>query len=62
LGNKFLYACVREVCHLWAQTVFNTFHQICIIAEVLWSKSVLQVVKQMAVARNDIRALRKVVR
>jgi hypothetical protein len=35
-GNKFLYACVKEVCHLWAQPHFDSFHQL-IITEALWS-------------------------
>jgi hypothetical protein len=35
-GNKFLYACVKEICHLWAQPHFDSFHQL-IIAEAQWS-------------------------
>jgi hypothetical protein len=33
LGNKFLYACVKEVCRLLAQPRFDTFHQLLIIVE-----------------------------
>jgi hypothetical protein len=33
LGNKFLYVCVKEICCLWAQPRFDTFHQLLIIAE-----------------------------
>jgi hypothetical protein len=36
-GNKVLYACVKEVCRLWAQPRFDTFHQFLIIVEALWS-------------------------
>jgi hypothetical protein len=42
-GNKSVYACVKEVCHLWAQPRFDTFHQLLIIAEELWSQPVFQV-------------------
>jgi hypothetical protein len=35
-GNKFLYACVKEICRLWAQLRFDTFHQLVIIVEALW--------------------------
>jgi hypothetical protein len=42
-GNKFLYVCVKEVCHLWAQQHFDTFHQLLITVEALWSQPVLQV-------------------
>jgi hypothetical protein len=34
-GNKFLYACVKEVCLLLAKPRFDTFHQLLIIAEAL---------------------------
>jgi hypothetical protein len=26
LENKFSYGCAKEVCHLWAQQRFGTFH------------------------------------
>jgi hypothetical protein len=26
--NKFLYACVKEICRLWAQPCFDTLHQL----------------------------------
>jgi hypothetical protein len=44
LWNKFLNACIKEVCRLWAQPHFDTFHQL-ITVEVLWSQPVLQVGK-----------------
>jgi hypothetical protein len=28
LRNKFSYACVKEVCRLWAQPCFDTFHHL----------------------------------
>jgi hypothetical protein len=31
LGNKILYACVKEVCHLLAQPHFDPFHQLIIV-------------------------------
>jgi hypothetical protein len=40
--NKFLYACAKKVCRLWAQPHFQ---QLLIIAEALWSQPVLQVGK-----------------
>jgi hypothetical protein len=55
-GNKFLYGCVKEVCRLWAQTRFDTFHQLPIIVQALWSHPVLQVGIQAVVARSEIRA------
>jgi hypothetical protein len=36
--NKFLYACVKEVCCLWAKPRFDIFHQLLIIVEALWSQ------------------------
>jgi hypothetical protein len=30
-GIKFLYASVKQVCHLWAQTRFDTFHQLSLL-------------------------------
>jgi hypothetical protein len=29
--NKFLYAYVKEICHLWAQPRFDTFHQLSLL-------------------------------
>jgi hypothetical protein len=52
LGNKFLYVYVKEICHLWAQPRFDTFHQL-IIVEALWSQPVTQ---------SEIRAVRRVVK
>jgi hypothetical protein len=57
-----LYACVKEVCCLWAQACFNTIHQLIIIVKLLWSQPVLQVGKQVVVAQSEIRAVRKVVK
>jgi hypothetical protein len=51
--NKFLYVCIKEDCHPWAQPRFDIFHQILIIVEVLWSKPM---------ARSEIRAVRMVVK
>jgi hypothetical protein len=62
LGNKFLYACVKDVCRHWAQPRFDTFHQLLIIVEALLSQPVLHVGKQVAVARSEIRAVRRVVK
>jgi hypothetical protein len=36
-GNRFLYACIKEVYRLWAQPRFDTFQQPLTIVEVLWS-------------------------
>jgi hypothetical protein len=58
-GNKFLYACVKEVCRLWSQSRFDTLHQLLIITEALWYQPVLQVRKQVLVARGEIRAVRR---
>jgi hypothetical protein len=60
--NKFSYACVKEVCRLWAQPCFDTFNQLLIIVEALWSQPVLQVGKQVVVAWSKIKAVRRVVR
>jgi hypothetical protein len=62
LGNKILNTCVKEVCGLWAQPHFDTFHQILISVEALWSQPVLQVDKQVVVAQSKIRAERLVVK
>jgi hypothetical protein len=62
VGNKLLYACVKEVCHLWAQPLFDTFCQLLIIVEILWSQPVSHVGKQVAVAWSEIRTLRRLVK
>jgi hypothetical protein len=61
-GNEFLYTCVKEVCHLWAQPCFDTFHQLLIIVETSWSQPVLRVGKQVTVTWSEIRDVRKVVK
>jgi hypothetical protein len=38
-GNKFLHACVKEVCRYWAQPRFDTFHQLLIIVETILHKT-----------------------
>jgi hypothetical protein len=40
---------------------FDTFHNLLNIIVMLWSQPVLQVVRQVAVARSEIRAVRRVV-
>jgi hypothetical protein len=60
--NKFLYACVKEVCCLWAQPLLDTFHQLLITVEALWSQLALQIGKQMVVVRSEISAVRRVVK
>jgi hypothetical protein len=60
-GNMFLYVCVKDICCLWSQLCFDTFHQLLIIVEVLWSQPILQVGKQLVVALSKIRAVRRVV-
>jgi hypothetical protein len=60
-GNKFSYACIKEVQRLWAQTRFD-IHQLVITAEARWSQSVLQAGKQVIAARSEISALRRVVK
>jgi hypothetical protein len=57
-GNKFVYACVKEVCRLWAQPRLDTLHQLLIIVETLWSQPALQVGDQVVVSRSEIRAVR----
>jgi hypothetical protein len=54
-GNTLLYACVREVCRLWAQPCFDSFNQLLIIIEALWSKPVLRIgkSKQVVVTQQD---------
>jgi hypothetical protein len=61
-GNRLLYACVTEVCRPWAQPCFDTFHQLLITVEALWSQPVLQVGKQVVVTQSEIRAVRRVVK
>jgi hypothetical protein len=61
-GNTFLYACIKEICPLWAQPHFDTFHQLSFIVEALWSQPVFQVGKRMVVAWSDIRAVRRLVK
>jgi hypothetical protein len=55
-----LFACVREVCRLWAQPLFDTFHQL-----VFWS-AVVSVRSsggwQTVLARREINAGRRVIR
>jgi hypothetical protein len=38
-GNKFMYACVKDVCRHWAQPRFDTFHQLLIIVEPILRKT-----------------------
>jgi hypothetical protein len=61
LGNPFLHVCVKEVCRLWAQPYFDTFHHL-ITVEALWSQSVLQLAKWVVVAWSKIRAVRRAVK
>jgi hypothetical protein len=62
LENKFLYAWVKEVCRLWAQSRFETYHQLLLIFEGLWPQPVLQVDTQVVLAQSEIRAVRWVVK
>jgi hypothetical protein len=62
LGNNFLYACVKEVCYLWVQPLFETFHQLLIFIKALRSQPVLQVHKQVVVYWSEIRAVRWMVK
>jgi hypothetical protein len=61
-GNRFWYACVKEVCCLWTQPRSDIFHQLFIIVEALWSQPVLLVGIQAVVTRSEIRAVRRVVK
>jgi hypothetical protein len=61
LRNKFMYACAKDVCHLWAEPYFDTFHQPLVFVEELWYQPVLQVGKHVTVVRMEIRAVRRVV-
>jgi hypothetical protein len=58
--------CIREqvIVHLCqrSQPHFDTFHQLLIIAEALWSEPVLQVVKQVEGAQSKVRTVRMVVK
>jgi hypothetical protein len=38
-GNKFLYACVKQVCCHWTQPRFDTFHEPLIIVEPILRKT-----------------------
>jgi hypothetical protein len=60
-GNKFLHACVKAVCRLWAQPRFDTFHQLLIIIQELLSQPLLQVGTQVIVT-SEISAVRMVVK
>jgi hypothetical protein len=60
--NIFSYACVNEVCRLWAQPRFDTIRQPLIIVGALWLQPVLQIGKQVVVTRSEIRAVRSVVK
>jgi hypothetical protein len=53
-----LDASVKEVCCLWAQQRIATLNQFLIIFEVLRLQPVLQVSKQVAVAKREIRDTR----
>jgi hypothetical protein len=55
LSNKFLYAC--ELYH-----GFDTFYQLLITVESLWSQPVLMAGKEMVTARSEIRVVRRVVK
>jgi hypothetical protein len=59
MGNKFLYASVKEVCHLWSQPRFDTFHKL-IMVEALWSQPVFRVGKQVLVAWTEVMNVRRV--
>jgi hypothetical protein len=61
-GLKFLYACVKEVCRSWAEPSFDTFYQLLIIVEVMWSQPGPQVGKQVEVAWSEVRAVKRVVK
>jgi hypothetical protein len=62
LGNKFLYACVKEVCRVWDQPCFDTYLQVLIIDDVLSLQQVPQVGKQVVAAWSEIRAVKRVVK
>jgi hypothetical protein len=61
LENRFLYAYVKDVCSLWAQSRFDTFQQL-IIVEALRYQPVLQIGKKVTVAWSEIKAVGKVVK
>jgi hypothetical protein len=56
------YIFVKEDCRLWAQPRFDTFHQLLIIADALWSQLALKVFKQVVVTQDEIRDVRRVVK
>jgi hypothetical protein len=57
---RFCIACVKKVCRLWAQTHFDIFRLLIVLA--LWSQPVLRVGKQVADVRSEIIAARRVVK
>jgi hypothetical protein len=57
-----MYACVQELCSLWVQSHFDTFHQLPNIVDVLWSQPVLEVGKWVVVVQSEIRAVRRMVK
>jgi hypothetical protein len=60
--NKYRCACAKEACGLYAQPRFHIFHQLLIVVEAIWSQLGLQVYEQVEEVRNEIRAVRKVVK
>jgi hypothetical protein len=60
--RHFSYACVKEVWSMWAQSRFDIFHQLLIIAKVLWPQADRQVGKQVAATWSEIRAVKRVVK
>jgi hypothetical protein len=61
-GNTFLYVCVKEVYRLGALSRFDTSQQLLITVEALWSQPILQVGKQVVVARSENRVVRRMVK
>jgi hypothetical protein len=55
------YACIREICLLWAQPVFDIFHYL-IIFGAFRSQTILHADKEAVVKRKDNRAVRRVVK
>jgi hypothetical protein len=56
--NKFFYACVKVVCHLWSQPRFDTFHPLLHIV----IPTNFGVGKPTLVARSEIGVVRRVVK
>jgi hypothetical protein len=54
-GKTISYACVKGVCRLWVQPLFDIFHQLLIPVEALYSEPVLLVGKEVVFARSEIR-------